>query len=155
MKILFVCLGNICRSPMAEAMFRQMVEEKNLGNQIEIDSAATSNEEEGNSPHPGAQKIMRHHHLDPAGLISRPITKNDFDSADYIICMDDMNKRNLLQMAPVNDRHKIYQVYDIVPGKVGTIIPDPWYTHRFEDTYQNLAEALPYWLTKLSNEVRA
>lgn len=155
MKIIFVCLGNICRSPMAEAMFRQMVAQEHLSDQIEIDSAATSNEEEGNSPHPGAQKTMRHHHLDPSGLVSRPITKADFDSVDYIVCMDDMNKRNLLRMAPAIDRYKIYQVYDIVPGKEGTVIPDPWYTHRFEDTYHSLAEALPFWLKKLSHEIKA
>ncbi|MCI1974682.1 MAG: low molecular weight phosphotyrosine protein phosphatase [Limosilactobacillus sp.] len=153
MKILFVCLGNICRSPMAEAMFHQMVEEKGLSSQIQIDSAGTSNEEEGNSPHPGAKKTMRRHHLDPTGLVSRPITKSDFDSADYIVCMDEMNKQNLLRMAPAEDKRKIFQAYDIVPGKAGTSIPDPWYTHRFEDTYQSLAEALPYWLTKLSHEL--
>lgn len=68
---------------------------------------------------------MRRHHLDPSGLVSRPITKADFDSADYIVCMDDMNKRNLLRMAPASDRHKIYQAFDIVPGKEGTVIPDP------------------------------
>ena len=154
MKIIFCCLGNICRSPMAEAMFRQMVAQEKLSDQIKIDSAATSNEEEGNSPHPGAQKTMRCHHLDPSGLVSRPITKADFDSADYIVCMDDMNKRNLLRMAPASDRHKIYQAFDIVPGKEGTVIPDPWYTHRFEDTYRSLAEALPFWLKKLSHEVK-
>ena len=68
--------------------------------------------------------------------------------------MDDMNKRNLLRMAPASDRHKIYQAFDIVPGKEGTVIPDPWYTHRFEDTYRSLAEALPFWLKKLSHEVK-
>lgn len=151
-KILFVCLGNICRSPMAESMFRQMVEQAGLADQITVDSAATSSEEEGNPPHPGAQKTMHRHHLNTERLVSRPITKEDFDSADYIVCMDDMNKRNLLRMAPAQDRDKIYQIYDIVPGKSGTIIPDPWYTHRFEDTYQSLAEALPYWLTKLQKE---
>ena len=121
MKIIFVCLGNICRSPMAEAMFRQMVAQEKLSDQIKIDSAATSNEEEGNSPHPGAQKTMRRHHLDPSGLVSRPITKADFDSADYIVCMDDMNKRNLLRMAPASDRHKIYQAFDIVPGSLSIL----------------------------------
>lgn len=138
---------------MAEALFRQMVTEKHLTNQITIDSAATSDEEEGNPPHPGAQQTMRRHQLDPHGLVSRPITQADFDSADYIVCMDDMNKQALLRMAPAADRHKIYQMYDIVPGKAGTVIPDPWYTHRFEDTYQSLAEALPYWLKRLSREL--
>lgn len=153
MQVIFVCLGNICRSPMAEAMFRQMVEQAHLSKQITIDSAATSTEEEGNSPHPGAQATMRRHGLDPAGLVSRPITQKDFTSANYIICMDDANKADLLKMAPVTDQHKIYQIYDLVPGKKGTIIPDPWYTHRFEDTYQSLAEALPFWLHHLQTEL--
>lgn len=155
MKVLFVCLGNICRSPMAEALFQQMVDQAQLSNQIIVDSAATSNEEEGNPPHPGAQATMRQHGLNPQGLVSRPITVKDFQSADYIICMDDMNKADLLQIAPANKQHKIYQMYDIVPGKQGTIIPDPWYTHRFEDTYQSLTEALPYWLERIKKELQS
>ncbi len=154
MKVMFVCLGNICRSPMAEAMFRQMVQKAGLSNQIQVDSAATSSEEEGNPPHPGAQKTMRQHGLDPTGLVSRPITPTDFHSADYIICMDRMNKENLLRMAPPEDRHKIFRAYEIIPGKEDTVIPDPWYTHRFEDTYQSLAEVLPRWLTKFQKELQ-
>lgn len=153
MKVMFVCLGNICRSPMAEAMFKQMVNQAGLQDQIKVDSAATSSEEEGNAPHPGAQKVMRTHGLDPTGLVSRLITKSDFDSADYIICMDRMNEDNLKRMAPVADRDKIHRAYEIIPGKESRVIPDPWYTHRFEDTYQSLAEILPAWLTKFKDEL--
>ena len=154
MKIIFVCLGNICRSPMAEVMFRHMVQQAGLSNKIQIDSAATSSEEEGNPPHPGAQKTMRHHGLDPTGMVSRPITTADFHSADYIICMDRMNEENLLRMAPPQDRHKIHRAYEIIPGKEDSVIPDPWYTHRFEDTYHSLAEVLPEWLNKFQKELQ-
>ena len=139
---------------MAEAMFRQMVQKAGLSNQIQIDSAATSSEEEGNPPHPGAQKTMRQHGLDPTGLVSRPITTADFHSADYIICMDRMNKESLLRMAPPEDQRKIFRAYEIIPGKGDTVIPDPWYTHRFEDTYQSLAEVLPRWLSKFQKELQ-
>lgn len=154
MNVLFVCLGNICRSPMAEAMFKQMVATEGLSDQIHIDSAATSNEEEGNGPHPGALKTMHRHHLNTAGLVSRPITSRDFDWADYIICMDNMNLYNLRRIAPVTDVGKIHLANEPVPGKSDTEIPDPWYTHRFEDTYQSLATALPYWLAIMKQQLK-
>lgn len=155
MNVLFVCLGNICRSPMAEAMFRQLVDSAGLADQIHVDSAGTSDYEEGNGPHPGAIKIMRQHNLPTTGLISRPITKRDFDQADYIICMDDMNFADLRRMAPADDVNKVHLANEPVPGKAHTPIADPWYTHRFEDTYQSLATALPYWLAIMKKQLTA
>lgn len=134
---------------MAESMFRQLVDSAGLSNQIKVDSAGTSSEEEGNGPHPGAQATMQRHHLPTTGLVSRPITQRDFAWADYIICMDNMNLYNLRQLSPVADRTKIHLANELVPGHENEEIPDPWYTHRFEDTYQSLARALPLWLKKV------
>lgn len=145
-KVLFVCLGNICRSPMAEAMFRQMVADHHLTDRIIVDSAGTSNEEEGNPVHPGTRKILTKYHLSADGLISRPLTTTDFATADYLICMDDMNLAHVQQMAPADSHAALYAIFDLIPNKKGQEIPDPWYTHRFQDTYDSLALALPSWL---------
>ncbi|PWF99311.1 low molecular weight protein-tyrosine-phosphatase [Levilactobacillus bambusae] len=149
--VLFVCLGNICRSPMAEAMFKQMVADRHLTDQIQVESRATSTEEEGNPPHPGAQKTMRSHGLDPSGMVSQPITAADFDWADVIITMDQSNLRNLNRLAPTRaDQEKVHLALETVPGFAGQEIPDPWYSHRFEDTYQSLNAALPGWLDRVT-----
>lgn len=146
MNVLFVCLGNICRSPLAEAMFRQMITDQGLGNQVTIDSAGTSSEEEGNHPYPGIRRIMAKYHLAGQNLVSRPITADDFANFDLIIGMDDMNLRHLRAIAPQDAQHKIHGINDLVPNKAGQPIPDPWYTHEFQKTYDALHEALPYWL---------
>lgn len=138
---------------MAESMFRQLVDQAGLSHQIHVDSAGTSSEEEGNPPHPGALKTMHRHNLPTAGLVSRPITQRDFAWADYIICMDNMNLYNLKRFAPVDDVAKIHLANEIVPGHENEEIPDPWYTHRFEDTYQSLARALPLWLAKIKAQL--
>lgn len=148
--VLFVCLGNICRSPMAEAIFRDLIKTRGLTNQIAVDSCATSAEEAGNPPHPGAQAVMKAHHLDYGDMRSRPITESDFKWTDWIITMDNQNVFNLKRLAPsATDAAKIHLCLDIVPGMAGQEIPDPWYTHRFNETYASLAEALPLWLDKI------
>lgn len=148
--VVFVCLGNICRSPMAEAIFNHLVDEAGLSNAITVSSRATSTEEEGNPPHPGAQETMRRHGLDFTGFRSQPISKQDFETADYIITMDQQNVANLKRMAPAGTEQKIHLCLDIVPGHEDQEIPDPWYTHKFEYTYDLLMSALPSWLNKIS-----
>ncbi|WP_057739981.1 low molecular weight protein-tyrosine-phosphatase [Limosilactobacillus secaliphilus] len=153
MKVLFVCLGNICRSPLAEAMFREMLEEKGLAQAVSVDSAATSTEEEGNPPYPGIRQIMRKYHLDNHGHVSRPLNRQDFKDADLIIGMDDMNLANIRAMAPSQYLDKIHGIYDLLPELRGQSIPDPWYTHRFQATYDALKHALPSWLDYVEKRV--
>ncbi|KRK88125.1 low molecular weight protein-tyrosine-phosphatase [Lentilactobacillus sunkii] len=151
--VLFVCLGNICRSPMAEAMFRQMIHEAHLDNKITVSSAAISTEEEGNPPHPGAVAELAKHGVSVGNKRSRPITKADFDDADYIIAMDNQNIFYLNQIAPFADRKKIHLCYNIIPGKEETDIPDPWFDHKFDRTYRQLSETLPEWLNEIKTKL--
>lgn len=147
MKVMFVCLGNICRSPLAEAMFRQMIDQAGLSEKVKIDSAGTSSEEAGHPPYPGIQKIMDKYGLDSRGIAARQLNRQDFENADLIIGMDDMNLADIQAMAPVDCHAEIHGIYDLLPDLKGQSIPDPWYTHRFQDTYDALALALPSWLT--------
>ncbi|CAM3096902.1 low molecular weight protein-tyrosine-phosphatase [Lentilactobacillus buchneri] len=151
--VLFVCLGNICRSPMAEVMFRQMVKDAHLENQITVASAAISTEEHGNPPHPGAIAELAKHGLSVGNKTSTPITKEDFDQADYIIAMDNQNIFYLNQMAPIADRKKIFLCYNIIPDKQGKDIPDPWFDHKFGRTYRQLSETLHEWLDKMKSQL--
>lgn len=148
-KIIFVCLGNICRSPMAEMMFSNLVHQQGLDADFDISSMSTSTYEIGNPPHPGAIAELKKQHIPIIEHVGKQITTYDFENADVIIGMDDKNIENLKEMAPVGTEDKIHLAYDVM--SVHKVIKDPWYDHRFDRTYQELSEVLPLWLKKLSN----
>ncbi|MGO3115211.1 low molecular weight protein-tyrosine-phosphatase [Enterococcus pseudoavium] len=150
-KILFVCLGNICRSPLAEALFRDALEKRSASD-FQVDSAATSRWEVGNPPHHGTQQILAQHGIATKGLRARQITAEDFYEANYIIGMDQENVEDLVSMAPNGTADKVYLYLDRVPGYAGESIPDPWYTGDFEETYELIQKGLNEWLTFFEND---
>ena len=137
-KILFICHGNICRSPMAEFVMKQLVKNEGLEEQFEIASAATSTEEIGNPVYPPAKRKLAEHNIGCEGKTARQMTRSDYQYYDYIIAMDRNNLRNLKRMFGEDTEHKISLLMDYThrPDDVA----DPWYTGDFEATWQDVSE---------------
>lgn len=145
--VLFICHGNICRSPMCEFIFRDKVQKLGLGEQFHIESAATSTEEIGNMPHHGTQQILSRLGISCYGKRARQIRKKDYDEYDYLIGMDDMNIRNMKRVFSEDKDKKIYKFLSFA-GKERSIA-DPWYTGDFERTYRDVDEACDAFLSYL------
>lgn len=147
--VLFVCLGNICRSPMAEMVFKNMVKEKGLESNFYIDSAAT----EGYNAlckagiHHGTKAVLRQMHIPFQEHISRMITKKDYRRFDYILAMDESNIEDILAIMGADPKRKIYRLLDFTP--IPRDIKDPWYTGNFEETYWDTVEGCQYFLDEL------
>ena len=137
-KILFVCHGNICRSPMAEFVMKRLVDEAGLDAQFEIASAATSTEEIGNPVYPPARRKLAEHGIGCEGKTARQITRRDYAYYDHIVAMDRNNLRNLSRLLGDDTELKISLLMDYTqrPGDVA----DPWYTGDFESTWQDVTE---------------
>ena len=148
-KILFICHGNICRSPMAEFVMKKLVKDAGKEAAFEIASAATSTEEIGNPVYPPAKRKLAEHNIGCAGKTARQITLKDYEYYDYIIAMDRNNLRNLHRMLGDDTQHKISLLMDYTtrPGDVA----DPWYTGDFESTWQDVLEGCTALLQKFSN----
>lgn len=146
-KVIFVCLGNICRSPMAEMMFDDLLQKNNLQSEFSVSSMATANYEIGNSPHPGAIAELKKHSIPLVAHQAQQITADDIAAADIVIGMDDQNIIDLKNIAPAGMSEKIKQAYDITGSS--RAIKDPWYDHRFDRTFSELSEVLPLWLKDL------
>lgn len=140
-KVLFVCHGNICRSPMAEFLFKKMVQEKGTARNFEIASAATSREEIGNPVYPPAFKLLKSKGIDPSGKTARQITTQDMENYDFVILMDGNNQRNLDFMFQGLHEEKVHRLLDF-SSRMGCDIADPWYTGDFERTYEDIMEGL-------------
>ena len=137
-KILFVCHGNICRSPMAEFIMKDLVKKAGRELEFEIASAATSAEEIGNPVYPPARRKLAEHGITCAGKTARQLTGRDYDRWDLIIGMDQANLRNMRRFFPEDRDHKIHLLMDYTPrpGQVA----DPWYTGDFDAAWRDISE---------------
>lgn len=149
-KILFVCLGNICRSPMAEFAMKDLVRREGIAAAFEIASAATSTEELGNPVYPPARRKLAQQGISCAGKTARQIEKADYDRYDYIIGMDHSNLRNMQRAFGGDPAGKLSLLLDYTsrPGQVA----DPWYTGDFDATWQDVSEGCRGLLDKLRQE---
>ena len=145
-KVLFVCLGNICRSPMAEFVFKQMVAERGLSAEFEIASAATEgyNEMCHAGIHHGSQAILKAMHVPFEEHYSRRIRPNDYAYYNYILAMDDSNIEDIQAVIGQDTEHKIYRLLDFTSHPRN--IKDPWYTGNFDETYWDIVEGCDAFL---------
>jgi len=134
-KIMFVCHGNICRSPMAEFIFKDMLKTSNMHDKIHVSSSATSTEEIGNSVYPPARRILFSHGISCDGKYSVQLKKSDYDKYDLFIGMDSANIRNMLRIFGSDPQNKIKKIMDYSDGGD---VADPWYTGDFETTYNDI-----------------
>lgn len=135
-KVLFVCLGNICRSPMAEAMFRDLVKREGLEEKIEVDSAGTGDWHIGHPPHRGTLEILKKNGIGAEGLKARQIVSTDLEEFDYIIAMDSDNMANIRKLQAQYPKASIGVLLDYVPHIQNKDVPDPYFTGNFTEVYE-------------------
>lgn len=151
-KILFICHGNICRSPMAEFVMRNMVNKTGLSREIYVESAATSTEELGNDIHSGTRRKLREVGIPFEKRRARQVTPSDYREFDYLVVMDGNNIRNLRRIIGEDREGKVYKLLDFT-GRRGEDIADPWYTGNFDETYADVDEGCRGMLDMLRNKV--
>ena len=132
-KILFVCHGNICRSPMAEFVMKDLVKKAGLASEFHIESAATSREEIGNPVYPPAKAELERHGLSCGGKRAVKLKKSDYDKYDLFIGMDSANIRNMLRIFSDDSDEKVHKLMDYTDR--GGDVADPWYSERFDAAY--------------------
>ena len=150
-RILFVCHGNICRSTMAEFLFRDLAERRGYGDRFHIESAATSREEIGNPVHHGTRRVLERLGIDCSGKRARQMTREDYDRFDLLIGMDHANIRNMNRIAGGDPEGKISLMLDH-GGRPGQEVADPWYTGDFETTYRDIMAGCEGLLSELTEQ---
>lgn len=162
-RVLFICHGNICRSPISEFVLKDMVEKLSIADKFDIASAATSTEEiwggKGNPIYPPAQEVLRAHgigktaYTDFSGKRARQVTRRDYEYYDYLLCADTANVRNTMRITGPDYQDKIHLLLDYA-GRHGQSIADPWYTGRFDETYRDVCQGCEGFLAYLRQDDR-
>lgn len=147
-KILFICYGNICRSPMAEFAMKDLVRRAGKENEFEIASAATSTEELGNPVYPPARRKLAEHGIDCSGKTARQLTKGDYAYYDLLIGMDGANLRNMQRICGEDHSGKMHLLMEY--ASCPRDIADPWYSGDFEQTWQDVEEGCRGLLAQLT-----
>lgn len=145
-KVMFVCHGNICRSPMAEFVLRDMLKKEGLSEDIFVASSATSYDEIGNGVHYGTREKLAQVGISTKGKVSVRLTKEDYEEYDYIIGMDSYNITNIKRIVGEDKENKVYKLLDFADGGD---IKDPWYTGNFDETYEDVVKGCTYLLKEL------
>lgn len=149
-KVLFVCLGNICRSPMAEYVLRDQVAQAGLAEYICVASAGTSGWHNGETMHHGTSSTLRAHGIDPTGFVSRQVAAHDDQHHDYLIAMDDDNMARLHQLFG-HQPDKIFKITAWIPELGYDHVPDPYYSGDFEETWRIVSAGCAAWLQQLQS----
>lgn len=154
-KIMFVCHGNICRSPMAEFIFKDMIEQKGMTDRFLVSSSATSTEEiwngVGNPVYPPARAELAKHGLGCEGKRAVQLQKSDYNKYDLFVGMDSANIRNMHRIFGSDSENKIHKLMDYTSR--GGDVADPWYSDRFDIAYRDIFEGCEALLAELENEI--
>lgn len=145
---MFVCHGNICRSPMAEFIMKRLVQEAGLGSEFEISSSATSTEEIGNPVYPPAREELKRHGISCGGKFAVQLKKSDYEKYDLFLVMDSNNMRNIRRIFPSDPEQKIHKLLEFADRNDD--VDDPWYTRRFEIAYNDIYEGCQGLLESLT-----
>lgn len=148
-KILFVCWGNICRSPMGEYILKDMAKKRGLEEKFHIESAATSTEELGNPIYPPARAELKKHGIDSSGHRARQVRKSDYEDFDIIIGMEELHINIMKQRFFGEDIENKLKTCMSFAGRPNEKVEDPWYTGKFEEVYQQIYEACQGLLEKI------
>jgi protein-tyrosine phosphatase len=148
-KILFVCMGNICRSPSAEGAFRSQVKKRDAHHLFEIDSAGTHAYHVGEQPDPRSQVSAAKHHVDLSNQRARQVHESDFYYYDYILAMDEANLSNMQDICPQDQQFKLSLMLDNIPNYSIKSVPDPYFEGRFDEVFEMLNQASEFLLVRL------
>ncbi|GKU79251.1 low molecular weight protein-tyrosine-phosphatase [Paenibacillus sp. L3-i20] len=161
-RILFVCLGNICRSPMAEAVMRNLVNAEGLSNRIEIDSAGTGDWHLGHPPHEGTRKVLDEHGISYEGMKSRLVEHADFETFQYVVCMDTKNLRDVkeLFLKAIADNGlieahsaQVLTFMELSPQRGIVDVPDPYYEGNFPYVFELVEEGCKALLKQIKADL--
>ena len=150
-KICFICHGNICRSPMAEYLFKDMVNKRGLSDFISVESRATSAEALNEGVYIETKKLLNAQGISCCDHISKQFKEEDYDNYDYLIIMDSLNERNLFRIIETDPYNKVHKLLEYIGSDAD--IADPWYTRDFDTTWNEINSGLKGFLEYLENNV--